>query len=90
MKCLITGCALIREGDDAVVWGDLFEVGDTYVFNACLNHGEAAWQFYPDNNVPLHIKSLTCDDRQFFERRGVIVVAKANASLNQAAKDYIK
>lgn len=90
MKCIITGCCLIDATDGWAVWGDLWEVADTYVFNACLPaETEAAWQKNPI--IPAHLKSLTIHaGARYFERRGVIVVSLIDATLNKVAEEYIK
>lgn len=100
-KCIIAGCALIYP--DTCVWGDLHQEGNCYIFNACLfpkdgfagepgaKRGEAAWQ-RNNSKPPEMIKQVIMDPAGAapFERRGVIVFAKASCTLNQAAKDYIK
>jgi hypothetical protein len=60
MRCVITGCALILAGHpDQWLAGDLFEVGDCYLFNGNQdrNAGEPSWQpgpvFYA-KRVDLH------------------------------------
>lgn len=101
-KCVLIGCALICEGMS--VWGDLHEEGDCWIFNAVLtpqlSHdeedrkmenrpGEARWQ---DSIPPDLIKQVVVHDRvptALFERRGVIIIAKACADLNPAAKSYL-
>lgn len=90
MVCLITGCTLERGG--SWVRGDLHAEGGCYVFNAALNHhkgsafGEAYWQY--DGDTPDE-KVLTIDRPHYFERRGVIVIPQAYATLNEAAQRYI-
>lgn len=91
MRCLITGCALVSVQEGWATWGDLFEVGDTYVFNAMLHKGEALRSY--QRPVPYELKQLLIHESfapTYFERRGVIVISKADASLNATAKEYLK
>ena len=69
MACLITGCALIN--GSSFVWGDLHDMGSVYIFNACLDAGEAAWQ---DSTADLSPKTLNITNaavlsQQFFRLR---------------------
>lgn len=85
--CVITGCELISSRLGTKVHGDLHQLGDTWIFNACLNdNGEAAW----DHSVTIDksCKALILDG-DFFERRGVIIAATAAAILNDAALEYL-
>ena len=82
---LITGCGLTIN-EDFRVWGDLFEVGDCYVFNACGPGEGLAKPLRPE------MKQLSVADsmyENYFERRNVFVIPKAEATLNQAALDYV-
>ena len=89
-KCIITGCTLERGG--SWVHGDLHVAGDCYIFNAVLNphkgsaFGEAYWQYDEDT---FDDKVLTIDSPHYFERRGVIVIPRAYATLNEAARRYV-
>lgn len=88
MRCIITGCTL---SDTTGRWvnGDLFDEGDCFIFNALVSEGETAWQYrHSPHRYPreLHIG----DERQFFERRGVIVIEKLRCSLNTTARLYLK
>lgn len=82
-NCIITGCSLEYGG--AHYHGDLFEFDGHYLFNAVHQHGEAI-----ANPAP------TCDralivffDAEVFERRGVFVIPKMAAALNDAARTYV-
>lgn len=89
-KTLITGCDLYVEAEGKWVHGDLWEVGGTYVFNACLKDGEAAWQRgVPNAYQVLLISILESFSQNYFERRGVIVVEKRYVMLNDNARVYI-
>ena len=79
-QCIITGCSL-RTGFER--WnGDLFELGDVYIFNANPNSRHDA------SEPPFYSKELSVAD--CFERRAVFVVAKSAASLNDEALAYIE
>jgi hypothetical protein len=85
-KCLITGCYLYVENENKAVYGDLHQLGDVYVFNACLQDGETAWvPIKPYQNT----KCLVITG-EYFERRGVIVVAVCDAEVNATALEYLK
>lgn len=88
VECLITGCKLFDENSGRQVHGDLHRVTGAYVFNACLEDGEAAWAYNggrPSDKLILTIHPET----HFFERRGVIVVSVFGATLSPEAKDYV-
>jgi methanogenic corrinoid protein MtbC1 len=85
MTCLITGCALIN--GSSTVHGDLHEVGDTLVFNACLSNGEAAWR---DIDVNISPRQIDITNSDYFERRGVFVIPVGSASLSEAAITHIE
>lgn len=91
--CIITGCDLVDLTQCRWVHGDLHTVGDTWVFNACLDKtGEAAWTDEPPPDLKttpiLHIWSNDVDP--FFERRGVIILNPEGCRLNNYAQEYIK
>lgn len=87
MKCLITGCDLVDDNTGYWVHGDLHEVGGAYVFNCCLKDGEAAWT---RGRYPAGRRLCVCTGAQFFERRGVLVVAAKDAQLNAEAAAYVQ
>jgi hypothetical protein len=85
-KCLITGCDLVDQLAFRWCHGDLHLVGSTYVFNACLTpQGETAWQ---EGLEPQLDNYITVDD--YFERRGVIVIAEGDGLLSAAALEYVR
>ncbi len=86
MTCIITGCtAMNREG--AWVGGDLFRIGDCYVFNSILNDetGQTAWRY---QGTPFYSKLIVL--KYYFERRGVLVAKVTDCDLNTAAEEYIR
>lgn len=88
-KCIITGCDMIAADTDQIVHGDLWELGDSYIFNAVLYDGEAYWQdHHPTGSVPKAILINKITDR-YFERRGVFVIHKDVAELTTIAQEYI-
>lgn len=83
--CLITGCELVAQGK----WchGDLHAVGGAYVFNAYHVQGaEAYWQY---DNLPGDERMILRIDGDYFERRGVIVMAQTAGVLNDRAAKYV-
>lgn len=86
-KCIITGCEFIDTQADRWCHGDLHEEGDCWVFNACLENGETAWRY--DRLVSNYRALVSKTLHDFFERRGVIVIAKSVSALNQHARDYL-
>lgn len=93
MKTLITGCDVVDSQEHRWVHGDLHEIGDTYVFNAVLdNRGQSNWS-YEDWDSVITSRALIlhpATNVRFFERRGVLVIAKSDATLTDAAKEYIR
>lgn len=79
-KCIITGCYIYDQNSGAHAYGDLHELGECYILNAC-----APRAFGP---VGEHERVLVVTE--YFERRDVYVVAKDSAFLNQTALDYLK
>lgn len=79
-ECIITGCSLFApELDECHVNGDLFALGDCYIFNANPQMlGPRDYTYGKQVRVSAH-----------FARRHVYVFAKSAAELNDAAKEYI-
>ena len=92
---IITGCRLYDREQDRQVWGDLWNVGGNFVFNACMLNGESDWKdinkfIEPDRPGNIE-KSLTASLSRCFERRGVIIIPYAAAPiLNYSAQIYLK
>lgn len=87
---LITGSCLYVPLEQKYVWGDLWECGDVYIFNACLNDDvDSNWSYGTYNGINTE-KSLIVSGCSYFERRGVIVIAKSDAVLNETAKRYLE
>lgn len=85
MKCIITGCALIRE-DGQWVAGDLFDAGSVYVFNGNFDRQKATAKLINDAVC----FSMRFAPLEYWERRGVFVIPKDQANLNSAALEYIR
>lgn len=84
-ECIITGCEFMSAG--GYVHGDLHQLGDVYIFNAATGaQGNMEWAYGPPHKGA---KVLWDSCGMYFERRGVIIIAKAGAILNQAAQDYL-
>ena len=79
-SCIITGCDLVQ-GED-VIRGDLWELGDSYIFNA-------AGDFRGRRPSPFHIVLFHDHHLNYFERRNVFVFRKASAQLSYAAAAYL-
>lgn len=79
-ECIITGCSLFApELNECHVNGDLFQLGDCYIFNANPQMlGPRDYTYGKQVRVSSH-----------FARRHVYVFAKSAAELNEAAKEYI-
>ena len=79
-ECIITGRSLFApELDECHVNGDLFVLGDCYIFNANPQMlGPRDYTYGKQVRVSAH-----------FARRHVYVFAKSAAELNDAAKEYI-
>src|SRR4051812_44713600 len=91
--CIITGCEL-RHGDRCA-WGDLFMIGEAWVFNAILDDdGQTMWQNVPpaaawSGRRALLVKGIPRDE-VYFERRGVIVIQRQHGELNPDAQAYLQ
>lgn len=92
MTCLITGCALVTPLND-YAWGDLYQIGDIWVFNATRDNGETNWQHGVDLKAHANerqlILSAHLSEAHYFERRGVIVIGREWAQLNDVALAYL-
>ena len=82
-RVVITGCGLALEFGSHH-WGDLWEEGDCWIFNAC---GEEDGLDDPLEDTQ---KILYTNFDSYFQRRNVFVIPKLAAELNQAAKEYLK
>ena len=82
---VITGCGLAFEFGSHY-WGDLWEEGDCWLFNACGSE-EGLDEPLEDSQRILYVPVAT---HIYFERRNVFVIQKTHAELNQAAKEYLK
>lgn len=88
-RCIITGCAFVDTAYGETAWGDLFEVGDTYVFNAAVTQGETLWERSLPRGDVKQLLTLPSFASPYFERRGVIVISKSDAKLNEVAREYV-
>ena len=85
--CIVTGCALIDGPLEDWCWGDLHEVGGTYVFNAVLDEGETAWHPCGKDSADWLLgRPVATVSGDYFERRGVIVMSSIFVELNEAAR----
>lgn len=96
-SCLITGCALYIPAEAKVLWGDLHVFNNQYVFNGVLDRNQQAqWQYIardlqPDEVSAASTKTLTLQEgSDYFEKRGVVVLPQASATLNPAAQAYLR
>jgi len=81
-RVVITGCGLSLS-PDYQFWGDLWEEGDCWVFNACGSEDGLNTPLNPMSNI------LSVKDTKYFQRRNVFVIRKREATLNDAAKVYL-
>jgi hypothetical protein len=77
---IITGCDLVQ--GDEVLHGDLWELGDSYIFNA-------VGDFRSRPPSPRHIALFSDNHLNYFERRNVFVFLKASAQLSFEAAAYL-
>lgn len=80
-RCLITGCALYHADTGLFYWGDLHEIGDTYIFNGVVNASS-------ESEPPVGIRLITVHGH-CFERRDLWVIHLSQATLNDKAKEHI-
>ena len=81
---VITGCGLALEFGSHH-WGDLWEEGDCWIFNACGSE-EGLDEPLEDTQRILYVSG----DSSYFQRRNVFVIHKNVAELNLAATEYLK
>ena len=82
-RCLITGCTLFAVGEDKQVYGDLYVLGDVYIFNAIRDEeGDAYWHY--TNILSGNVVSAHWG---YFELRGVIVFK--HPVFSDAALEYL-
>ena len=63
--------------------GDLWRLGDVYIFNAVGDNEYIGWRPLPS------VRAIIAHE-DFFHRRNVLVIPSATSTLTQAAKDYIR
>ncbi len=85
-RCLITGCELVLAPYGATAHGDLHQVGGAYVFNAVRDEsGETSWNYdAPRSDRVIYV------DSDWFERKGVIVIAAEDVRLSDPARNFIE
>lgn len=97
-KCLANGIALRLEGSSSYAWGDLYQQGDRFVFNANTSLAEGGNTVWMRDNLgdqsptknPATRKELYIKvGRDYWERRGVFIVKADRSLLNRAAQVYI-
>jgi hypothetical protein len=81
MRCVITGCVLSIDAHRAVV-GDLFDCGDSYVFNANWREPDGICWIKSWQATLSHGRQLSPID--WWEKRGVFIIPKDRAGLNDA------
>jgi len=87
-ECFITGCALYNHSNNSSAWGDLWHLGDMWIFNAIVNAKGEAILDYNNPHIKEEKKCLITSGQLFFSRRGVFVIPKLDASLNELARLY--
>ena len=83
IQCVITGCALVVAGDGWVA-GDLFDGGSSWVFCGNVSNNQPQWLPIADLHYSKQLRP-----RDWFEKRGVFIIDKSEANLNEAALEYI-
>lgn len=83
---IITGCGLTINSEFRI-WGDLWDAGDVYIFNAC-GDAEGLPQPFSDTTKQLIVPDLA--PATYFQRRNVFVISKYDSHLNPAALHYVK
>ena len=81
-RVVITGCGLSLS-PRYEFWGDLWEEGDCWVFNACGDEDGLGTPLNPQDKI------LSVKDTNYFQRRNVFVIRKREAVLNEVAKTYL-
>lgn len=84
--CLITGCTLIFPNEDSWQSGDLYVIGDMYIFNAV---GERNYDM--DSGDRIYTKEIRFSHfADWFEKRNVYVFPKYYGMLNEGARKYLE
>lgn len=86
MTCIITGCVAFN--GHQWVGGDLHQIGNCFVFNCCMNSGEAAWGAREEwSHYTKEVDFSQSPD--CWERRGTIVAEGRPGMLNNVALEYL-
>jgi len=81
-KVIITGCGLSLS-PTYQFWGDLWEEGDCWIFNACGDEDGLSGALPPERKI------LEVFCTSYFQRRNIFVIHKSLATLNKAARAHI-
>lgn len=90
LQCVVTGCAVIV--NDRWVAGDLFQQGETFIFNGnweieeLSNYPEPAWQ----TGEPFYPRQINLTGHHYWERRAVFVFSENDVTFNLAILEYMK
>lgn len=89
VSCVITGCGLLDTAHNRWAHGDLWESGDSWIFNAVMDDGRETRWTPPPPDAANRKHLIIVRHSQPFERRGVLVVPKRWCVLSQLASEYI-
>jgi len=85
-RCVITGCNLYADNEEKYAYGDLHQIGDTYILNAVMDPkyrvGETLWLKTVQREKSA---GVTVSSEHYYEKRGVIVFNRADAFFNPLA-----
>lgn len=82
--CLITGCDFLDLVQNRWVHGDLFRVGDTYIFNPVKDRWMNPLWHYQSEPSKMLVKS-----DEYVEIAGIIAVEAGLMKLSPVAEEYI-
>lgn len=95
-RVIATGCGFRADTDEfphvRVIWGDLWQLNDTFILNGVVKGFDADWLYGEEaHRLVRQGKNMLIlnKDKQFFERRGVIVVRQEDCSLNAPLARYL-
>lgn len=97
-RVIATGCGLRSDTDTGnpnrdirVLWGDLWQMNDVFIFNGVVKGFDASWLYGEEAHILVRQgkNMIYVSPDKLFERRGVVVIKQEDARLNAPLARYL-